>query len=57
VHAVRTRQNSYWLFILFAFPLLGSVAYFFGIYLPHSRLERGALKVVSAAVRAIDPQR
>lgn len=57
VHAVRTRQNSYWLFILFAFPLLGSVAYFFGVYLPHSRLERGALKVVSAAVRAIDPQR
>ncbi|AEG69672.1 conserved transmembrane protein of unknown function [Ralstonia solanacearum Po82] len=29
VHAVRTHQSMYWLFILFAFPLLGSVAYFF----------------------------
>lgn len=25
VHAIRTRQNMYWLFILFGFPLLGSL--------------------------------
>ena len=31
VHAVRTHQNLYWLFILFSFPLLGSVAYFFAM--------------------------
>jgi len=57
IHAMRTRQQMYWLFILFAFPLLGSVVYFFAIYLPNSRLERGALKAVSAAVKAIDPTR
>jgi hypothetical protein len=57
VHVVRTRQQLYWLFILFAFPLLGSLVYFFGVYLPNSRLERGAMKAVSAAVKAIDPQR
>ncbi|MFV0678822.1 tetratricopeptide repeat protein [Ottowia sp.] len=57
IHAVRTGQNTYWLFILFAFPLLGSAVYFFAIYLPNSRLQRHAGKVVSAAVRAIDPQR
>lgn len=57
VHVVRTRQQLYWLFILFAFPLLGSLVYFFGVYLPNSRLERGAMKAVSAAVRAIDPTR
>jgi hypothetical protein len=57
VHVVRSRQNMYWLFILFAFPLLGSVVYLVAVYLPTSRLERGAIKAVSAAVKAIDPQR
>jgi len=55
VHVVRTGQQLYWLFILFAFPLLGSLVYFFMIYLPNSRLERGALKAVSAAAKALDP--
>lgn len=54
-HAVRTGQQLYWLFILFAFPLLGSLVYFFMVYLPNSRLERGALKAVSAAAKALDP--
>jgi hypothetical protein len=31
--------------------------YFFAVYLPNSRLQRGAMKAVSAAARAIDPQR
>jgi hypothetical protein len=57
VHAVRTRQNLYWLLILFGFPLLGSLVYFFAIYLPNSRLQRQAMKTVAAAVKAIDPQR
>jgi hypothetical protein len=57
VHAIRTRQQMYWLFILFAFPLLGSLVYLFGVYLPNSRLERSAMKAVSAAVKAIDPTR
>lgn len=57
VHVVRSGQPLYWLFILFAFPLLGSLVYFFAVFLPASRLERGAMKAVSAAARAIDPQR
>ena len=57
IHAVRTRQNSYWLFILFGFPLLGSLVYFFAVYFPNSRLQRQAMKTVAAAARAIDPQR
>jgi hypothetical protein len=57
IHAIRNRQQLYWLFILFAFPLLGSLVYFFAVYLPNSRLERNAMKTVSAAVRAIDPSR
>lgn len=57
IHVVRSRQNLYWLFILFGFPLLGSVVYLFAVYLPGSRLQRQAAKAVSSAVRAIDPQR
>lgn len=57
VHVVRSGQQLYWLFILFAFPLLGSLVYFFAIYLPNSRLERGAVRAVSAAARALDPTR
>lgn len=57
VHAVRTGQQNYWLFILFAFPLLGSLVYFVTIYLPNSRLERQAVKTVSNAVKSLDPTR
>jgi len=57
IHAVRSRQNTYWLFILFAFPLLGSVVYFFTVYLPElssSRHGRAAGRVVT---RLINPDR
>ncbi len=57
IHVVRTRQQLYWLFILFAFPLLGSIVYFFAIYLPNSRLEHQAMKAVSAAAKALYPTR
>jgi hypothetical protein len=57
IHVVRTRQQLYWLFILFAFPLLGSLVYLFAVYLPNSRLERSALRAVSAAAKALDPTR
>ncbi len=57
VHVVRSGQQLYWLFILFAFPLLGSAVYFFAVYLPNSRLDRGARQAVTAAARAMDPGR
>ena len=55
VHVVRSGQPLYWLFILFAFPLLGSIVYGVAVYLPNSRLERGAVRAVGTAVRAMDP--
>lgn len=55
IHAIRHRRELYWLMILFAFPLLGSVVYFFAIYLPDSRLQHGARKVTVAALKALDP--
>ena len=57
VHAVRRGRELYWLLILFSFPLLGSLVYFFAVYLPSSRLEVGARKAVAAAGRMLDPGR
>ena len=50
VHVVRTGRELYWLFILFVFPMLGSVVYFFDVFLPQSRLER-SLGKAGAMVR------
>ena len=42
VHVVRSGQPMYWLMILFALPILGSVVYLFAVYLPNSSLQRVA---------------
>ncbi|WP_020200789.1 tetratricopeptide repeat protein [Cupriavidus sp. WS] len=57
VHAVRTQQNMYWLLILFLFPGLGSVVYFFAIYLPALRQTRGARAATRAIGQLVDPNR
>ena len=53
VHVIRSRQEMYWLFLLFMFPLLGSVVYFFAVLLPDVSGSRG----VQSARRALDPGR
>jgi len=55
VHVVRTGRETYWLFILFSFPMLGSVVYFFTVYLPDSRLHRDVRRAASATAKALDP--
>ena len=57
IHVVRSGQQMYWLIILFSFPLLGSIVYFLAVYLPDSRLERGARQVVAAAAKTLNPTR
>ena len=57
VHVVRTGQDRYWLYILLLFPFLGSVVYFFAVYLPQSRLRHGVRQVAGAAAKALDPGR
>ena len=57
VHAMRSGQQMYWLFVLFSFPLLGSIVYFLVVYLPNSRLEHGARRAVAAAAKTLDPTR
>lgn len=57
VHALKTGRQMYWLIILFSFPLLGSLVYFFAEYLPSSKIERGAKKVSNIAMQMLDPSR
>jgi hypothetical protein len=57
VHALRSKREMYWLFILFSFPLLGSVAYFFAEFLPQTRVERNIAKVGGQIIKLLDPTR
>ena len=57
VHVVRTNQNMYWLLLLFAFPLLGSLVYLFAIYLPSLRQSRSGRAATRAISQLVDPNR
>ena len=57
IHAMKTGRNTYWLFVLFSFPLLGSIVYFFVEYLPASKMERGVKQASSKAIQLLDPTR
>jgi hypothetical protein len=57
VHALRTRQPMTWLFVLFAFPLLGSVVYALAVWLPEARSSRGGVRVQRAVRGLLDPGR
>jgi hypothetical protein len=57
VHAVRHQQSIYWLFLLFAFPMIGSLVYCFAVYLPSLRQSRGAYVAARAITQFVDPNR
>ena len=57
IHAIRTHQGMYWLFVLFFFPLLGSIVYFVAVFLPSSRLEHSAARAGRALQASLDPGR
>jgi hypothetical protein len=57
IHAIRERREMYWLFVLFAFPLLGSIVYFVAVFLPSSRLEHSAAWAGRALQNSLDPGR
>lgn len=57
VHALRNQQNMYWLLILFLFPGLGSIVYFFVVYLPSLRQSRGAMVATRTLTQFVDPNR
>lgn len=57
IHCLRTGRQIFWLFILFSFPLLGSVVYFIVEYLPDLRVGNHVSRATTVAARALDPTR
>ncbi len=57
IHAIRRGHNMYWLIVLFSFPLLGSIVYFFAAYLPEVRQSRSMRAAKTALVNIVDPSR
>ena len=57
VHAVRSGQQMYWLWIMVIAPLLGPLVYFFAVLVPEFAGGRTARGVTRAAQQALDPER
>src|ERR1051325_6068226 len=57
IHAVRSGQQMYWLWILVIAPLLGPAIYFFAVLVPEFAGGRTARGVTRAAQQALDPER
>ena len=57
MHAIRTGQDKYWLFILFAFPGIGSLVYAFTIWLPEARRSPQGHLVARGVRQLLDPTR
>jgi hypothetical protein len=56
-HATTTNQDKYWLFILFAFPGLGSIVYGVAVFLPALRRTHEGQLMVRGARKLLDPSR
>jgi hypothetical protein len=57
VHVVRTGRPMYWMFILLAFPGLGSLVYILTTFLPDVMGGSAARRLGQAAQQALDPER
>ncbi len=57
IHAVRHGHDRYWLFVLFMFPVLGSLVYAGAIWLPGLRHDRHAQRIVHGIRTRLDPGR
>lgn len=57
IHALRTGRQMYWLLVLFSFPLLGSIVYFFVEYWPEMRNSRAIHQTGRTVRKLLDPGR
>lgn len=57
VHVLRTDQERWWLFVLFFFPLLGSIIYALAVFLPDMSRSRGGRRVVRGLRDTLNPGR
>jgi hypothetical protein len=56
LHVVESRRSLWWLAALFLLPLLASVFYFLGIFLPELRFERRVRQLVARGRAATPPR-
>jgi hypothetical protein len=56
-HALRTGQDKYWLWLLFAFPVVGTLAYALFVFLPDVRRTPQGRMLVRGAQKLLDPTR
>lgn len=56
-HAFRTHQDTYWIYILLAFPVLGSIIYFIAIYRHDLHSNEAFNKTAKGITKLIDPQK
>lgn len=56
-HWLRNRQQPYWLWVVFGFPVLGSLIYLLAVALPDAELDRHARRALQHADRVLDPLR
>jgi hypothetical protein len=54
-HVVRTHQNTYWLWVIIAFPGIGALIYLFAVILPEWSGGASARRMGQAARNAVDP--
>jgi hypothetical protein len=57
VHAVRTNQNMYWLWIILMIPWLGALVYLVAVFLPDVMGGTTARRMGAATRAALDPER
>jgi hypothetical protein len=57
VHAVKNRKERHWLMVIFVFPVLGSVVYFFAEYIRDFRYTSGGRRAVRLMQGVINPER
>lgn len=57
VHVLRTNQERWWLFVLFFFPLVGSIIYALAVFLPEVSRSRSGRRVVRGLRDTLNPGR
>ena len=57
IHAYRSGQERYWIFIIFCFPVIGCVAYFVMVMLPETGADRHGRTLLMRLQDKISPER
>lgn len=57
IHALRTGRPYWWVFVIMAFPVIGTLIYLFVEILPDSRQERAVLKIGTDIAKSLNPDK